>query len=495
MKSKKGFTLVELIVVITILAILATVWFISFLGYASFARDGTRLTDIWIINHGLEYHKIEWSRLPQPDNAIPISVSWSIVWYQWDAGSSVLGTIGVHWWQDPLDGNYYSYFLRKNYAQVLALFENEQNTSTATINSQNTYADNSNRYPFFKWWWLGMFLESDNTPIHQSPDIQVAWEFDILNSAFMSREVQPLFSNKSRYTTRAIMIGWQLSVDHIVAGDMKCPNHYIPVPWNKELGQPPFCIWKYEASSSNWNTTWTYNSVPWNMPVTDINDSITFPNCTNNWDNYHIMTMMERLTVARNIEMVSDNWSWWEVGNWFIYGWNNSDSITGFDNNWVKLIWWPTWNTTQDELRQLKLSNGEIIWDFIWNVAEAVKWLNTHHLDSNEFTLLRQTSWPFSDALNQTGIQGINPSDNAYKNWEDITDVHFKTMYWPRSWATTSQWLWAIRQFTRRAFAMWGYAVDTDNIPTPQGAQWLFSLIRLTNPQSPQVWTRCAYSY
>jgi prepilin-type N-terminal cleavage/methylation domain-containing protein len=493
MYTKKGFTLVELIVVITILAVLATVWFISFLGYASFARDGTRLTDIWIINHGLEYHKIEWSRLPQPDNAIPITVSGSIVAYQWEAWKSVLGLIWVQWWQDPLEWSYYSYFLRKNYAQVLALFENEQNKSVAGINKWQTYADNLDRFPYYKWWWLGMFLENDNTPIHQSNDIQLAWEFDILNASFMSREVQPLFSNNTRYTTRAIMIGGQLSVDPIVKWIKNCPEYYIPVPWNKELWQPDFCIWKYEASSSNGNTTWIYNSAPWNMPVIEMDDSITFPNCTDNWDNYHIMTMMEWLTVARNIEMVSDNWSWWEVTNWFIYWWNNSDNVTGFDNIWVKLAWWPSWNIIQDQLRQLKLSNGEIIWDFIWNVAEAVKWLNTHHLDGNEFTLLRQTSWPLSDALDQTWIQGISNSDSWYKNWEDITDIHFKTMYWPRSWATTSQWLWAISQYKKRAFAMWGYAVSSHT--APQWAQWLFSLIRLTNPNNSQIWTRCAYSY
>jgi type IV pilus assembly protein PilA len=79
MYTKKGFTLVELIVVITILATLATIGFISFLNYASFARDSTRLADITTIRKGLEFYKIKGSSLPTPDNAIPITISGSVV--------------------------------------------------------------------------------------------------------------------------------------------------------------------------------------------------------------------------------------------------------------------------------------------------------------------------------------------------------------------------------------------------------------------------------
>lgn len=500
MKSKKGFTLVELIVVITILAILATIWYVSFLGYASYARDSTRLTDIWIINHGLEYHKLAGSSLPQPDNAIPISVSGSIVWYQWYAGTSVLWAIGVHWWQDPLDGNYYSYFLRKNYVQVLALFENEQNINTAGINSESVYADNSDRYPFFKWWWLGMFLENDNTPIHQSADVQLAWEFDILDTTLMSREIQPLFTNKDRYTARAIMIWWQLSVDPVVTWNMQCPDHYIPVPWNKELGQPPFCIWKYEAYSSNGTTTWWYHTAPGNQPVIEIsatnNSGSTFMNCSANGENYHIMTMMEWLTIARNIEMVGSNWTWWITGSWYIIWGNNSDNITWFDINWIKLIWGNdirvTWE--QNEMRTLTLSNWEIIWDFIWNVAELVKGLNNYTLDnSGWWELFHSTDSAniFSTALDLTWVEWI--TNGTYNNWENITDKHFKTMYGPKSLATTSQWIWSVLQHNNRTFAVWWYAVSSHTAPL--WAQGLYSILKLWWTSYSDVWTRCAYSY
>jgi prepilin-type N-terminal cleavage/methylation domain-containing protein len=45
-KSKKAFTLVELIVVITILVILFTIALVSFKNYTKDARDGNRVASI-----------------------------------------------------------------------------------------------------------------------------------------------------------------------------------------------------------------------------------------------------------------------------------------------------------------------------------------------------------------------------------------------------------------------------------------------------------------
>lgn len=51
--NKKGFTLVELIVVITILAILWTVAYLSFSWYSKDARDTTRASDIKLIENSI----------------------------------------------------------------------------------------------------------------------------------------------------------------------------------------------------------------------------------------------------------------------------------------------------------------------------------------------------------------------------------------------------------------------------------------------------------
>jgi hypothetical protein len=389
--------------------------------------------------------------------------------------------------------------LRNNQVQILALFENAQNKWLALISPvSKTFADYTDRFPYFKGLGLGMFLETDNTPINLSADIITEWEFDILNTALMSREIQPLFNNNSKYTTRAIMIWWQLSLDPITRWKKECPQYYIPVPWNKDLGQPGFCIGKYEASSSDWTDDWVYNSKPNETAIISVESHSGYQNCKWNWDNYHIMTIMEWLTIARNIEDTWSNWSGSEVWSGHIRGWNNSDIVTWFDLWGTKLVWWPNWTSTpsQDILRQLTLSNGEIVWDFIGNVAELVKGLNNYTLDKSgdwELTISKSPVSVFSTALDLTWIDWIASNDFWYKNWEDITDTHFKAMYGPKSWATTSQWIWSIRQFSQRIFAVGWYAISS-NIGT-QWTQGLFSIIRLDNTSSLQIWTRCAYSY
>ncbi|MDD5769650.1 MAG: prepilin-type N-terminal cleavage/methylation domain-containing protein [Candidatus Gracilibacteria bacterium] len=53
-KNKKGFTLVELIIVITILAVLATIAFVSFQSYTKDARNSKRLNDLTSISRAME---------------------------------------------------------------------------------------------------------------------------------------------------------------------------------------------------------------------------------------------------------------------------------------------------------------------------------------------------------------------------------------------------------------------------------------------------------
>ena len=80
---KKGFTLVELIVVITILAILWTIAFISLQWYAANARDSRRISDIWNIKKSLELFTLQTEKYPLPDNGETVTYSWEIVWIQW----------------------------------------------------------------------------------------------------------------------------------------------------------------------------------------------------------------------------------------------------------------------------------------------------------------------------------------------------------------------------------------------------------------------------
>ena len=57
MKNKKGFTLIELIVVITIIAVLTVAGVISFGGASKRARDSRRMADLEKIRIGLELYR------------------------------------------------------------------------------------------------------------------------------------------------------------------------------------------------------------------------------------------------------------------------------------------------------------------------------------------------------------------------------------------------------------------------------------------------------
>lgn len=84
--NKKGFTLVELIVVITILSILGTIAFISFQWYGVWARNSVKIQDMRNIETGLELFKLERGIFPEPTNAFDVT-------YQgWDAWTQ--GTFG-----------------------------------------------------------------------------------------------------------------------------------------------------------------------------------------------------------------------------------------------------------------------------------------------------------------------------------------------------------------------------------------------------------------
>lgn len=496
-KEKGGFTLVELIVVITILAVLATIWFISFLGYASLARDGNRIHNISVIKRALEYYKVTNPILFQPENAIPITLSGTIVGYQWDIWKTNLGTIGItEGWTDPLDWEAYSYFLSWNNAQILTLLENAKEESIGFTKNQSYAAvDNSDRFPYFKWTWLWMILEADNTPIHRSQDVIDEWEFDILNPTFSVKLVKSLYSNDTTSIMPALYIWGQLSLNLQIPTTNICPDNYIKVPWNLELGQPNFCIGKYEASTL-WNDdTLDYQTVAWRAPLSSINTLSTWKDCRWNWNQYHMMTMMEWLTLVRNIEQVDINWSNWLVWSGYIIWWNNWNDTTGFNIGWP-LITWTNWDSNQDNKRQLTLSNGEVIWDLIWNQWEIVKTLNLYTFQDSSLnevsTILTSTGGQlYREVLDEFPIEGT-PSTTTYYSWSNIIDDNFRNIFGPQITLSKEQWIWTIRRHANYITVVWW---DYNETVTDSRENWLYSMVKTSSINSTNIATRCAYSY
>lgn len=183
-KIKRGFTLVELIIVITILSILATIAFISFQWYSKNARDGNRLSNLKNIDIWLEIYKIQTLKYPMPEDYITLFSSWIIIWYQWyfwDEASRLIKISKTP--TDPLDGLKLTYAVNDwQLSYQLLTFLESNNTISLWNFSYEIYANNidyANRIPktILKELWILLWGSwSDlNRPIQEFKNISFTW--------------------------------------------------------------------------------------------------------------------------------------------------------------------------------------------------------------------------------------------------------------------------------------------------------------------------------
>lgn len=500
-QTKKGFTLVELVVVIVILSILATIWIVSFVWYASSARDSTRLSTIAMLYKWIDFFWITTWESVMPDDYIEIKAGSQVIWYQWVAWQNVLNTAKFNWkWKDPKDDNYYWYFLsaNKSHVQILSLLENQTaNQSTAKELIQQWFANEfANRIPYFTWKGLGMLVDENNLPLHLSGSVLSDGEFDTLTWSNVGKMFKSLFTNTQNYLLPSALVAGKIDVSgknmKQISSDM-CPEHFIPVPWNRELWQPDFCIWKYEASVAGWDKTSNFLTQPWVAPENLLElDRSTYSQCSWNGKWYHIMTLSQWLTIARNIEQQPQNWSSWIVWQWNIKTWNSGNTTTGFqtttDNPYYTLSvnpvytvnTWPTWNTANDDLRQLRLSNGEIIWDFVWNLWEVIKPVGMITDDDELVNLSSQDPFNFLDILSHTN----------YTDLTTLTSNNYAQYLWPQTGGAENS-LWKYKESTSLLYFLvwWDY-----NESPWQNENGLFSMLRIASVSYANVWTRCAYT-
>ncbi len=499
-KTKTWFTLVELIVVITILAILATLSFVSFTWYLSSTRDSKRAVDINNINKSFEIAKITSGKIVFPDKNIDITLSGALVWNQWDIKDQTLSFIWVSDEAfDPLDSKPYQFFsnAQKTKFQIVSFFENIENSQLAYVSSAFADSDYRNRYPFYKGDWLGFILNENNEPIHWENAIQTAGSYELAVGIEANKKIKPVFSNAYQNTYTSLLISGQINLSansQWILNPESCPEHFIHVPGNSDLWQAPFCIWKYEASNETSDLKSTFKTLSWKAPAVKISDiSQELKWCKENGNGYHMMTLNEWLTIARNIENESKNWSTGVVWNWFIKSWNSWDIITWF--SWGMLLnWWPSWNITNDDKRQLTLSNGEVIWDFVWNAWELVTPLSWTHLwtdNYNELYLTRiehAATWVHNNLANYTFWTDIW----VKTLWKNILSSNIISSFGPKVSPIQSEWLWSIFEVNStnatRIVVGWDYSSILAN------ENGLFSLAKLPWTNYPNVTTRCAYT-
>jgi len=469
MKNKQAFTLVELIVVITILAILWTIAFISLQWYSKYARDSVRISDLSNIEKQLELTLVKWSKVPLPDEALILTSSWIIIWYQWYIWEESLNKIWIHgWWKDPLNESYYTYRINwtKTTYQIMWFLEDWVEVSLNML-SQTNAADLTERYPTTKWKRLWILLEQiTNKPLNQI----TTWTVDLRND---TTDVDMYLTTTTKKSWTPKTLYWEmetLALSQDFTEPEECPEWFIPVPWNINFLQTWFCVAKYEMTYSDadtpntcdwacpvaenitnqtdWNTvSYTWSKIPvsqaWKYPIAKITQSQAIAACESMWDWYHLITNNEWMTIARNIEQQQINWSWgivWQnhIYNWLsrdfnLWCWWSTESIyTSLPRARATKTWWWFWNNTDcDNKRKLTLSNWEEIWDLSWNLWEHVNWANT--LDwSNYNTMQANVCWENGDTEPQC----------------EFTNGYTQNNIWPKIiWLNADNWIWRIYSY------------------------------------------------
>ncbi len=463
--KNNGFTLVELIVVITILAILGTIAFLSFQWYSSSARDSTRLTDITNISKGLSVYSVTAWSVPIPDSYVTATGGALYSILQWVAWKNVLGLVKMSESKDSLDGNYYSYAtnLNRTHFTVWGFLENIDTLWIAPFVDITYAVDYSKRILVIKWDAVGILTESgasEIAPIEQMNttgdiiDIATTWKDLTLN---ISKTNTIVWSGQILWVIQSLQNG-----NFSFREPKTCPKGFIPVPGNQEFNQPGFCVMKYEAKAlggviwpTNGNTAKThdYNSVTdvivsnaLDVPIGTITQPSAVSACTDLWPGYHLITNNEWMTIARNIEANSKNWSNGGVGSWFIYSGHSSNNpasaLVASVNDTDSLIWFTGWTGTTvwlNSKRTLSLSNWQVIWDLAWNMIEHVNkanTLNNTNLASDDFLTTSACSngtWAW-----WSWFGSARGSECILKN------SYIKTNYWPKGLYDSNAWVWMI---------------------------------------------------
>lgn len=378
-KTKKAFTLVELIITITILVILTTIWFISFQWYTKDARDWNRVATLKNIETWLWIYYTTSFKYPKPDilkwqtklQTWALSISWTTVeysylWEIWENLSKELQISNKP--KDPLtsDNYLYSTTLKWKTYQIASILENtvsyRENLITKTYAWNNYIAKvewNHKIEVIHKIDWKWKFIT-----IVPSLIFDVKWS-NILNNTWTLSIVNnksnlPYWKNNNIQTSEKLIkeLRWN---DLATTVTLQLPE-WITLDWSWVLNE----WWAKNKNSTNRNkySTWVILASLWAI------DWVTW------WANY------EKLTSILN---------WWD-------SWNVIEKPS-YNQEPEVPVSYDIWNSLRFNGNSYLTRTPSVAWNGkIWTIHTYFKGINDFIImeagsDNNNRTSLFLTSW------------------------------------------------------------------------------------------------------
>ena len=367
-KASRGFTLIELLVVIAIMAVLATV-IVVVINPAELlrqSRDASRLSDLAAMNNALGLLLVD-----QPSVSLGTS---SIVYVSISDSSPTCANVGL----PPLPSGW-------NYACA----------STSTFTNANGAG----------WLPANFGALSTGSPLSRLPVDPVnatsSGQYYTYTSAGSLWELVALFES-TKYQPKGQTDGGRIANAYETGSNLTLmpliwPFNYVKVPGNTAFGTSDFYVMKYDAKcvrasdnapltspDTGYHTYSDYGqpctgsnyyaaSAPDGYPVANITHTTALSYCAAL--GAHLLTNDEYMTIVRNAEQVSSNWSGGSPGSGFMYSGHNDNApayaLTA-DSNDANGYAGET-NTGGNQRRTFTLSNGSVVWDFAGNVWQHVQ--------------------------------------------------------------------------------------------------------------------------
>jgi len=437
-ENKKGFTLVELIVVITILAILATIWFVSFSGYLAGTRDTNRKAQIKSMSDALELYRTK-KDLPIPDDKVDIKVwTWAnerVIAYQWYIWKNVLETIEyTESWLDPKDKQYFSYYLTKNkkYFQLMAFLEEPNEDVVAlNINKTNASLDYSEREAFVagkKLWILVWGWE--NTPIQEIESITGSWYLNVETTTDTYKAVLENLNTNNwviEWTGSTLkMLAWTAAVwwvknscKTILEKDskLKWKDWYYLI--NQDSPTKVYC-----DMTTNWWWWTRYIDIKWNYLREDAKKCWLSKNSWTNWSwtiecfnpnrlNFVVSGFMLKVDYNSNSDI--DNDEIWEKE--FLNSYPSQIEKVHSTSNTFKCLWGQEYMTIAkswwwDVWPKSDVSDASRIWLWLSYCEESkyeVWWIRLedlanwkYYMNYSKTEFWKKSPWTFSDTVFKT---------------------------------------------------------------------------------------------